>query len=932
MIEIKNLNFAYKAKQNVLHNISFNFNKTGLYYIVGESGSGKSTLLKLIGKQLDNYQGNIKVKEKELSLLSNKEKEEYLRKTVSICLQQDIFDYKLSVYDNLMLSLSIFHMRNYIKREKINYYAKLLKVKNLLHKKLNKLSGGELKRMNLLRALIKDTPIILLDEPLGPLDEDLRNYLTDFFEELAKTKLVIIITHNVYDIKNYTAIITLKDGKIENLKQGEIKQETNINVKYSEYKRKRISFLENLFLAFKCLIAKGRYFSFTMFSTTIALTSIGLVLILTNSISLSLDNMLDTSFTNNTLLIKSNETKIDSPYYQAPNETYINSVSNEFNDLVIGYTYYYQINYENIFVNCNRSYIDVNGKSFKMNGISARSFGEFTYYKEIEDLKIYYLDLEYDEIILGLSIDKIYAITSSLNIEKTIDSLNSYLSSNELVLYLELSCAAWSYNYEMPYVIKKIVQTNVDRVIHTKNDFSYNFIEKQLQFSSYDDLSYDVDKPWCFFRSYVLMIRQGKLGNFLKEIEKQSYYNDLIFKRCSKEEYLTYYNEEDLFSLNRLVVYYDYYKTIEVSNIEKIIEKYKANIDSVNYVDKVYYTSDEGLVSGFLKPIYISNKKDLLNKLIDYNYNTEFDLEGFQGSTIKFDEGVIMGDISGTYENSVYFKGYVNKPVLKYGKIPKESNEILISSNLAKTLFSLERNCLDKTLYLTMLDNIEYENNSYVNQFKNGELIIKGIVESEDNIIYQEPRFINIFCIEQLNLDIDTYQIEKVIINFKQDIKLENVLTNLKDEFPNYSFSLPCQGLKESISEIVNYIGLFLYAFAGFSGIISFVLLNMIILLFIKEDSKKIEMLSIIGYSKKDISSYYLTICMIMGFLSFVSSTICLFFSSIMLSKQLSDLLPNGANIFNFDILLINLIIYLIIIIFVKVMLFFKFRKNKLLN
>lgn len=933
MFKLNDVSYSYPNKIKGLDHVSFEFESAGLYYLVGESGSGKSTLLNCLAGLLTNYLGSIKFDNRELSSLNNDEKSEYLRTKVAISLQKDIFEEKLSVMDNLMMSLNISSASKTSKIARIRYYANKLGVENILYQKLNTLSGGQLKRMNLLRSLIKETPVILLDEPLGPLDFKARKKLTYLFEELAKSRLVIIISHNIDDIDKFTSVISLSNGKIIQVKYGNLKGEINKNK--INYKRCNISLFINIKQGLLCLIKKGRYFAFSIFAMTISLTSIGLILILTSLVSSMLNNILDTSFNNNTLLIKNKETSVSSPYYKSANQDEIESLKSYFRSEIISDSYYYKINYEEIFSSGNSVYLLDDNIKMRLNDFSIRSFGEFTYYLEIDELSNYSMNLDDDEIILGVDLNTINSIAKYLGLSSNnaLENINSYLLNNDLNLSLLASNQEWSYQTETSYNVKYVVRQSHPRIIHTNPYFNQVFIEDILELKTYDDLSVSPSEPWYFFKGRILIVKDN-ISEFISKVERYSTFDDLVLKSMNSDEYLQYYQDDDEFSKKRLIVYKDYQNEVEVSKVEEIVDKYQNNIDQVSYSDSIYYTSDEGMVSGFLKPIYVSSKKEYLNKLQDYNYETQFDLEGFQGSTIKFDQGVVMGDISNSYSNPLIFKSYIKPIKAKYGNLASNQSEIAISSNLAKTLFESENYAIDKTLYLTMLVDIEMKNGSYKNIFRDGELKIVGIIEDEDNSLYHQSRFLSNYCMENFKLDIQDKKIDRAIIFFDNGIDMESVLKDLSNSYLEYEFSLPCLQIQNSLEDVIDRIGVFLYVFAIFSILIGISLITLIIFLFIKEDQNKIEVLKINGYRKKDIVSYYVTISYILGIISYLSSIFTLTVSNFFLSKQLDGQLTNANNIFQPRIYLICFLLTLTISFLVSISIYFRplFAKKGLGN
>lgn len=654
MFEVRNLTYIYNNSTKALDNINLKFESKGLYYVVGESGSGKSTLLNCLANLLTDFQGEILYKGKSIKEFERIEHEEYLRNWVGVTSQFDYFEDKLSVMDNLMICLNIFDLSKQEKENRIKYYADKLLLIGLLNKKVNKLSGGELKRMNILRTLIKQTDVLIFDEPIGNLDEDNRIRITKFFEELGNEKLVIIVTHNIDNIKNFTNVITLKDGKIINEKIGDLK--INKDTQNIKCKRKRVNFFINIYYCLKCLIKKGNYFSFSLFATTIALTSIGLIVLLTNCVSLCLDSMLKTSFTNNTMLIKQKESTSSLSYYKSGKDSDLEYLNRNYSNYIINTSYYYDINFENIFLNSNSAYFIKDNLKMESK-LSSRDFNEFVFYKEINQLSEYNYQLENDELILGLDLESIYALNNFLNQkELSLNNLNKYLATHTLNIVLKLSNNEWGYNFETLFNIKYFVLTNSNRVIHTNSNFSKHFVEDLLQFKTYDDLAYKSEVPWCFFKVPYICLKNELKEDFFINVEEDRNCNNLIFEKINQNKMSKYYFTKEVFLKSRYFIYLNYQNGIKVSDVNKMLNNYYDYIDYILYSDSIYYCSDEGTLSGFLKPVYVSNKKELINKISDYNYQSEFDLQGFQGSSITYEKGVIMGDLSNLNSNPLTFK------------------------------------------------------------------------------------------------------------------------------------------------------------------------------------------------------------------------------------------------------------------------------------
>ena len=205
--------------------------------ITGESGSGKSTLLNVISG-LDSYEeGEMYINGKETSHYTEKDFEEYRRKYIANIFQSFNLINSYTVYQNVELVLLL----NGYKKRKIK--KKVLKIidevglTEFKNTKVSKLSGGQKQRVAIARAMVKDTPIIVADEPTGNLDSESAKDVIEILKRVAKDKLVVIVTHNIEQVEEYaTRIIKMHDGRIaENREIRKIEKEPEVEEsKYSK--------------------------------------------------------------------------------------------------------------------------------------------------------------------------------------------------------------------------------------------------------------------------------------------------------------------------------------------------------------------------------------------------------------------------------------------------------------------------------------------------------------------------------------------------------------------------------------------------------------------------------------------------------------------------------------------------------------------------
>lgn len=231
MIKLKNVSKFYYSKGV----IATGFTKVNLEFkigefvaITGESGSGKSTLLNVISG-LDSYEeGEMYIDGKETSHYLEKDWEIYRRKNIGNIYQNFNLVNSYTVYQNIDLVLSLNGISKDERKKKINELLKRVDMYKYRKTKVSKLSGGQKQRIAIARALAKDVPVIIADEPTGSLDKRSAANIIKLLKEISEDKLVIIVTHNYEQVSEYvTRAITMHDGKVlEDKKFKQVEEES----------------------------------------------------------------------------------------------------------------------------------------------------------------------------------------------------------------------------------------------------------------------------------------------------------------------------------------------------------------------------------------------------------------------------------------------------------------------------------------------------------------------------------------------------------------------------------------------------------------------------------------------------------------------------------------------------------------------------------
>lgn len=286
MLEIKHLTKAYD--QVLLKDVCLTFEEKGLYVIVGKSGCGKSTLLNMIGGLDSKYQGTIEMDGKNIQKIPH-----YIRKYIGFIFQQFHLIEEMNVKENENL-ISYFKRTFSHKKEILLSH---LKLKKLQLYKTKLLSGGQKQRVAIYRGFIANHPLVLCDEPTGALDAKNSEEVFKILKELAKEKLVIVISHDeklTYKYHDY--LYEIKDQQIHLIHQNKV--ESSFITKEKTTKK---TFFQFLLKDFK-LCWKSHFIVIQVLF--IALLSIMLTLSLTNSTNKQIHVQLENIIPSTTIMLK----------------------------------------------------------------------------------------------------------------------------------------------------------------------------------------------------------------------------------------------------------------------------------------------------------------------------------------------------------------------------------------------------------------------------------------------------------------------------------------------------------------------------------------------------------------------------------------------------------------------------------------------------
>lgn len=325
MLQIKNISKTYKTGnfiQKALDEVSLNLRDNEFVAILGPSGSGKTTLLNIIGG-LDKYDsGNLIINGISTKDYKDKQWDTYRNHTIGFIFQSYNLIPHQTILSNVELALTIAGIS---KKEKTKLALDALDkvgLKEQAHKKPNQLSGGQMQRVAIARALVNNPSIVLADEPTGALDTKTSIQVMDLLKEVAKDRLVVMVTHNPELAKEYAnRIVNLKDGVIIDDTNPYKGLESGSNPG-SNLPPAHMSFLTALSLSFNNLLSKKGRTILTAFAGSIGIIGISLILALSTGFQNYIDKIQDDTMLSYPLTIQSETTNVFTALLQAhvPND------------------------------------------------------------------------------------------------------------------------------------------------------------------------------------------------------------------------------------------------------------------------------------------------------------------------------------------------------------------------------------------------------------------------------------------------------------------------------------------------------------------------------------------------------------------------------------------------------------------------------------
>lgn len=288
MLQLQHISKVYHTANQDFHalkDISIRFRENEFVSILGQSGSGKTTLLNIIGG-LDQYtSGDLLIQGKSTKQFKDRDWDSYRNHTIGFVFQSYNLIGHQTALSNVEIAMTLSGVSKAERKKRAIEALERVGLKDHLYKKPSQMSGGQMQRIAIARALVNNPKVVLADEPTGALDSETSVQIMELLKDIAKERLVIMVTHNPELAKTYsTRIVQVLDGNIlsDSNPYEPTEEKTQGDIQFTKTK---MSFMTALALSFNNLLTKkGRTF-LTAFAGSIGIIGIALILALSNGVS-----------------------------------------------------------------------------------------------------------------------------------------------------------------------------------------------------------------------------------------------------------------------------------------------------------------------------------------------------------------------------------------------------------------------------------------------------------------------------------------------------------------------------------------------------------------------------------------------------------------------------------------------------------------------
>ena len=827
MLQLKNIVKDYAAGDQAVHalkGVSINFRSNEFVSILGHSGCGKTTLLNIIGG-LDKYtSGDLVIKGKSTKEYKDKDWDAYRNHSVGFVFQSYNLIMHQSVLQNVELALTLSGVSKSERRKRAKEVLEKVGLGNQIHKKPNQMSGGQMQRVAIARALINDPEILLADEPTGALDTETSVQIMDLLKDIAKDRLVIMVTHNPELAEKYsTRIIKLLDGEVKDdtmpYSDGDAAAEEYEIEDKKTAKHRRMSYFTALNLSFNNLLTKKGRTILTAFAGSIGIIGIALILSLSDGFRNYIKSVEEDTLSTYPLEITDESIDMTSMMSMMLGNTKSSSEEHDMDKI-----------YSNNFIG---DYMNTMLGEVKINDMI--SFKDYIENGDGAKIKDYTSDIMYT-----------YGIT-----------INAYKSDTEDGIYqVNPSTVFDSIGFGSMSEMSSLGMT-----ANTSDVWSEMISNQELLESQYDVVA--GKWPESYDEVVMVVTADNEITDYelyalgLRDISELQEMMGAALKGESKTFDNTSYTYDELLSLT--------YKVIPSADFYQYDDKTGTYTDMSDDADYMKQKINDGLdikVVGIVRPneeatvhsitTTIGYRHDLVEKLMDMSKESDIGKAQLDNPDINVFTGYEFGtDLDEAAKEEAEESSAEMMEQMGLGNMTEdelyEYMATLPADELKQFMQSMTQSAdsVSQSMSLSELKSAQdatYDDN----------LETLGIAYEKD------PKVIRIYPID--------FESKEKIIDVIEEYN-DMVKANGEDE-KEISYTDMVGTMMSSVSTIINAISYVLMAFVAISLVVSSIMIGIITYISVLERTKEIGVLRSIGASKKDISRVFNAETIIIGFVA----------------------------------------------------------------
>lgn len=840
-LELKKINKSFGSR-TIYEDLSYSFDRTGLYALVGSSGCGKSTLLEMIAGLDRDYHGSIRINGTRIDKKNERFLSYFRLKNIGYLRQgYDLLDLE-KVLANVSLPIkAVSDESKTIQDRRARDFLKIGDVSNKNDETVANLSGGQKQRVALARSIATSPSILLCDEPTGALDSKNAKRVFECLSEISKWTLVIMVTHDEEAAFKYADRVL----KIENRSFFEIKTEKAVSEGHGTFKTKKLAKVKRIPNGFwlkhafhLCKEKKNRTLA-ALSILSFSFISLGLAVYMSEDISKEIDRSFASILGNGSLVMqrKGASGETIGKVITAPEHEVREIVEN--NPEVEDYGTFYFADFDSYFKDLDIVYVDNYSTKIILKGLSIRSINEALWLDDEELIECYPerpKSLEADQVVLGLPYADMFQLCYQLHILRDYEHLGDYIYEHGLNIVFSVSNEDWNYNDEQIISVMGVTPSNEATFYTYDHKWSEYMYEYRMCFPTTDDEQYTL--PWMMQKSFY--VKPSNTGaEMMRQLRENSYYERFIFEPDGVQYDRSHCKVGQLCGTRRYYVFMADKSSLSYEDIREA-EKQSGLSSFLVGTDYSYTSFPNNMMMGFSFPFYATNVRETAEVMLDRATS----LNSEQGVTEVLPESVSKGHyVIPASAGLTLSNDFTN---LISGYEPKLSSEVAISSALAKRWNN------PKTVFLVGFVSQEQVGSAVTNEYRISEVRVTGVVEDSWDRLYVDSFWPIDFFRDELGMSSFLLEPTKCIFEYGKS-EISDTILAPAERFIGYEFIDPSSKIAKSTSQVFDYLKMSLSLISVSCFSLALILLFVTVILTILENKKEGRMLFYLGLDRREI-------------------------------------------------------------------------------